>query len=131
MRKRLINLVIDACYRIDEKRGKLNHYEGETAPYCGHHYNGTDGVLYSAYYREGDGGERSDVLGFRFGRDTDDEYWWSFRYKFKIVKDLYISGEKEASSLAWTNISSEIDSFIKVNIKTKHMRFKYRLERNW
>lgn len=131
MRKRLINLVIDACYRIDEKCGKLNHYEGETAPYCGHHYSGTDGVLYSAYYREGDGGERADVLGFRFGRDTDDEYWWSFRYNFKIVKDLYISGEKEASSLAWTNISSEIDSFIKVNIKTKHMRFKHRLERNW
>ena len=131
MNKRLINLVIDACYRIDKKRGVLKHYEGETAPYCGHHYSGTDGVLYSSHYHEGDGGERADVLGFRFGRDTDDEYWWSFRYKFKIVKDLYIDGEKEASSLAWTNISSEIDSFIKLNIKTKNMRFKHRLKRNW
>ena len=131
MKKRLINLVIDACYRIDKKRGKLDHYEGETAPYCGHHYNGTDGVLYSSHYHEGDGGERADVLGFRFGRDTDDEYWWSFRYKFKIVKDLYIDRQQESSSLAWTNISSEIDSFIKLNIKTKNMRFKHRLKRNW
>jgi len=131
MRKRLINLVIDACYRIDEKRGVLKHYEGETAPYCGHHYSGTDGVLYSSHYHEGDGGERADVLGFRFGRDTDDEYWWRFRYKFKIVKDLYINGEKEATNLAWTNISTEIDSFIKLNVKTKHMRFKHRLKRKW
>jgi len=90
MKNRLINLVIDACYRIDEKRGKLNHYEGETASYCGHHYNGTDGVLYSSHYHEGDGGERADVLGFRFGRDTDDEYWWSFRYK--VVREVFNDG---------------------------------------
>jgi len=91
MNNRLINLVIDACYRIDEKRGKLNHYEGETAPYCGHHYNGTDGVLYSAHYHEGDGGECANVLGFRFGRDTDDEYWWEFRYK--LTRAIYLNGE--------------------------------------
>ena len=131
MKKRLINIIIDACYRIDEKRGVLKHYEGETAPYCGHHYSGIDGVLYGSHYHEGDGGERADVLGFRFGRDTDDEYWWRFRYKFKIVKDLYINGEKEATNLAWTNISTEIDSFIKLNVKTKHMRFKHKLKRKW
>ena len=90
MKNRLINLVIDACYRIDEKRGKLNHYEGETASYCGHHYNGTDGVLYSSHYHEGDGGERADVLGFRFGRDTEGEYWWSFRYK--VVREVFNDG---------------------------------------
>lgn len=131
MKKRLINLVIDACRYIDYKRGKLDHYEYETALYCGHHYSGTNGVLYNSSYHEGDGGETAEILGFRFCRSTEDEYWWSFRYKFKVVKDLYIDGEKEASSLAWTNISSEIDSFIKLNIKTKNMRFKHRLKRSW
>ena len=131
MRKRLINLVIDACYRIDEKRGVLKHYEGETAPYCGHHYSGTDGVLYSSHYHEGDGGERVDILGFRFGRDTDDEYWWSFRYKFKIVKDLYISGKREVSNSEWTNISSELNAFYHINIKTKRIRYKYKLKKKW
>ena len=90
MKNRLINLVIDACYRIDKKRGVLEHYEYETAPYCGHHYSGTKGVLYSSHYHEGDGGERADVLGFRFGRDTDDEYWWSFRYK--VVREVFNDG---------------------------------------
>lgn len=91
MKKRVINLVIDACYRIDKKRGVLEHYDYETAPYCGHHYNGTKGVLYNAEYHEGEGGESADILGFRFVRDTDDEYWWSFRYK--VVRDVYLDGE--------------------------------------
>lgn len=91
MKKRVINLVIDACYRIDKKRGVLKNYEYETAPYCGHHRSGTDGVLYSSSYAEGDGGESAHILGFRFTKSTDDEYWWSFRYK--VVRDVYLDGD--------------------------------------
>lgn len=131
MKKRLINLVIDACRYIDKKRGKLDHYEYETAPYCGHHYSGANGVLYKAYYHEGEGYEQARFLGFVFGIDTDDGCWWSWKFRYKIVKDLYISGIKECTDMNWTNISIELDSFIKINIKTKHMRFKYKLKKKW
>ena len=131
MKKRLINIIIDACRYIDYKRGHLHDYEYETAPYCGHHYSGTNGVLYKAYYHEGEGYEQARFLGFVFGIDTDDECWWRWVCRYKIVKDLYINGEKEATNLAWTNISSEIDSFIKLNVKTTHMRFKHRIKKKW
>ncbi len=91
MNKRLINLVIDACYRIDKKRGVLKNYEYETAPYCGHHYSGTKGVLYNSDYHEGDGGESADILGFRFTKSTDNEYYYNFKYK--VVRDVYLDGE--------------------------------------
>jgi len=91
MKKRVINLVIGACYRIDKSRGVLEHYEYEDAPYCGYHKSGTDGVLYSSSYAEGDGGESADILGFRFCASTDDEYWWSFKYK--VVRDVYLDGD--------------------------------------
>ena len=90
MKKTLIKLLIGACYRIDKKRGVLEHYEYETAPYCGHHRSGTDGVLYSSSYAEGDGGESAHILGFRFTKSTDDEYWWSFRYK--VVREVFNDG---------------------------------------
>ncbi len=131
MKKRLINIIIDACRYIDYKRGKLDHYEYETAPYCGHHYQGANGVLYKARYHEGEGYEQASFLGFVFGIDTDDECWWRWVFRYKIVKDLYINGEKECTNLAWTNISTEIDSFIKLNIKTKNMRFKHRIKKKW
>ncbi len=62
MKKRLIRLIVDACKYIDYKRKKLEYYEGETAPYCGHHYQGANGVLYKAYYREGEGYEEAKFL---------------------------------------------------------------------
>jgi len=131
MKKRLIRLIVDACKYIDDKRDKLDHYEYETAPYCGHHYQGTNGVVYNASYHEGEGYEEAKFLGFVFGIDTDGDCWWSWKFRYKIVKDLYIDGKKEASNLAWTNISSEIDSLIKLNIKTKNMRFKHRIKKKW
>ena len=90
MKKRVINLVIDACYRIDKRRGVLKNYEYETAPYCGHHRSGTDGVLYSSSYAESEGGELAKILGFRFCRSTDNEYWWGFRYK--VVREVFNDG---------------------------------------
>tara|TARA_R110000772_G_scaffold75229_1_gene163369 strand:+ start:98 stop:475 length:378 start_codon:yes stop_codon:yes gene_type:complete len=124
MKNRLINLVIDACYRIDKKRGVLEHYEYETAPYCGHHYNGTKGVLYSSHYHEGDGGERADVLGFRFGRDTDDEYWWSFRYK--VVREVFDDGLFIADS-NYTTFLNELKAVF--HYKKHGFSLRYRIKR--
>ena len=131
MKKTLINLIIDACRYIDYKRGKLDHYEYETVPYCGHHYKGTNGVLYKAYYHEGEGYEQVKFLGFTFAIDTDDECWWRWTCRYKIVKDLYADGNRECTNIAWTNISSELKTFIKINIKNKRIRYKYRLKKKW
>ena len=131
MKKRLIRLIIDACYRIDKKRGVLDHYEYETAPYCGHHYQGTNGVLYKEYYHEGEGYEEARFLGFVFGIDTDDDCWWRWVCRYKIVKDLYADGNRVCTNLAWTNISRELETFIAFNIKTRHkkVRFKYKIKK--
>ena len=131
MKKRLIRLIIDACEYIDYKRKELEYYEGETAPYCGYHYSGADGVLYKAYYREGEGYEEAKFLGFVFGIDTNDDCWWRWVCRYKIVKDLYVDGKKECTNLAWTNISSEINYFIKLNIKTKKVKYKYKIKKKW
>ena len=96
MKKRLFNFIIDACRSIDKKRGKLDHYEYETAPYCGHHYSGAKGVLYRAEYHEGEGCEYADILGFRFGRDTDDDYFSYFKYA--LIVRLYFEDETLCSS---------------------------------
>ena len=124
MKKRLINLVIDACYRIDKKRDVLEHYEYETAPYCGHHYSGTKGVLYNSDYHEGDGGESADVLGFRFGRSTEDEYWWNFRYK--VVREVFDDGLFIADS----NYTTFLNELKAVFHYRKHgFRLRYKIKR--
>ena len=124
MKNRLINLVIDACYRIDKKRGVLEHYEYETAPYCGHHYNGTKGVLYNSDYHEGDGGESADVLGFRFGRSTEDEYWWNFRYK--VVREVFDDGLFIADS-DYTTFLNELKAVF--HYKKHGFSLRYRIKR--
>ena len=133
MKKRLIRLIVDACKYIDYKRKKLEYYEGETAPYCGHHYSGADGVLYKAYYREGEGYEEARFLGFVFGIDTDDDCWWRWVCRYKIVKDLYADGNRVCTNLAWTNISRELELFIYFNIMTRHkkVRYKYKIKKKW
>lgn len=91
MKKIIINFIIGLCYRIDNRRGVLEHYDYEEHPYCGYHKSGTKGVLYSSDYHEGDGGECADIFGFRFCSSTEDEYWWSFRYK--LTRAIYLNGE--------------------------------------
>ena len=59
---RLINAYLGrAIYKlflwIDTKLEYYDGYEGESAPYCGHHYNGHDGKFTQGRYAEGDGGE--------------------------------------------------------------------------
>ena len=91
MKKIIINFIIGLCYRIDNRRGVLEHYDYETSPYCGHHYSGTKGVLYNSDYHEGEGVESADILGFRFCSSTDDDLWWSFKYK--VVREVYLDGK--------------------------------------
>ncbi len=77
------------------------------------------------------GYEEARFLGFVFGIDTDDECWWRWVCRYKIVKDLYADGNRVWTNLGWTNISSELKIFIKFNIKERHkkVRFKYKIKK--
>jgi hypothetical protein len=55
----MLRAIYNFFYRLDKKRdfNDTMHYEYETAPYCGHHYNGHKGKWTHSSYHEGDGGE--------------------------------------------------------------------------
>lgn len=64
-------------YWIDTKRNKISHYSYETAPYCGHYYNGHNGWLTSSHYHEGMGGEIGQIGWFKFMSDSEAPSEWS------------------------------------------------------
>ena len=132
MKKRLFNFIIDACYRIDEKRGNLDHYEYETAPYCGHHYSGANGVLYRADYHEGDGGECGRLFGFSFHRTTDNEYFCNFNYALGVKIYVKWDGSQICDYRIHFNFSKRnlkvLRKLIK-DIKSPHFTYKLKLEK--
>lgn len=54
---------------------KGESYEGETAPYCGHHYSGFENKYITSSYHEGDGGGETkfSILGYKLYQDNIDE----------------------------------------------------------
>lgn len=85
--------MINLAYFIDKKLSKLNKYDYETAPYCGYHYNGVEGYFYNSSYHEGEGGESARFLGFEFHRSTDNDYWWGYKSKIKLVLMTFIKNK--------------------------------------
>lgn len=60
-------------YRIDVKFGWAKHYSYETAPFCGHHFNGHKGKLTSSQYHEGMGAaETRSLFGFSIINHSDE-----------------------------------------------------------
>lgn len=61
--KAIINFLAKSIYLflvwLDRKIGKYEGFRGETAPYCGHGYNGHTGYFTQSSFHEGDGGGES------------------------------------------------------------------------
>lgn len=59
----LMHIIWETLRNLDKGKG----YEGETAPYCGHHYSGFDNKYISTSYHEGDGGgaTKFSVFGYK------------------------------------------------------------------
>jgi len=123
MKRLIVRSVINLCYKVDSKLGKIESYDYETAPYCGHHYSGHNGWLTSGSYHEGDGGESASLLGFKFCSSTDNEYWWHFRYK--VVRRIFLNGE----FIAQHNI--KFGFFREMKYILKHYKLGFRLKYGW
>ena len=103
----IIQKIINLGYKLDNMRGKLSTYDYETAPYCGHHHNGTKGSLYNAGYYEGEGSERVKFLGFTFKSSTyeDNNSWsWKFPYDLELNFRLLCNFSKDKKNPKWVNL---------------------------
>lgn len=65
MKQAILRFIYEYLANLDHKAGRK--YEGETAPYCGHHYSGMDGKYVSEHFHEGDGGGQTKVTLFGYG----------------------------------------------------------------
>lgn len=54
--KHLAKLIYNLFYWIDVKFNLIEEYDYETAPYCGHHFNGHKGKFTHSDFHEGMGG---------------------------------------------------------------------------
>ena len=77
-----IRHIIHLAYKIDQFRGKIEHYDYESAPYCGHHYSGAEGNLYKASYSEMGGAEIVRFWGFEFENHDGEGYSWGYKSPF-------------------------------------------------
>ena len=75
---RICGVIYDLCYWIDQKRGKIDPYSYETAPYCGHHYSGHKGWLTWSDYHESEGDCSAKFLGIVFCITTWSECYIGF-----------------------------------------------------
>jgi len=101
---------------LDKKTGSYNDYQGEDAPYCGHAYSGHSGRFTSGSYREGDGGEYTEICKWLFlagyenieFSSTDIRcYFINFfpiRYQVKrFFKSITFGMNKESFSISYSN----------------------------
>ena len=63
-------------YYLDAKLGYLKEYDYETAPYCGHHYNGHRGKFTASGYHEGDGEKYCLFLSWVIVKNTEEKSWY-------------------------------------------------------
>ena len=60
---------------IDIKMRNYSKYSYETAPYCGHHFDGHYGLLTSSRYHEGMGGCDGYLAGVNVQKNSEEELW--------------------------------------------------------
>jgi hypothetical protein len=69
---------------LDRKTGNYEGYSGETAPYCGHAYDGHKGYFTQSHFHESDGGGETKgcfdryILGVWYSNVDGQEYGFSF-----------------------------------------------------
>jgi hypothetical protein len=85
----LAKFIYSLLYFIDSKLQKLSDYSYETAPYCGHHYNGHKGYFSQSSYHEGMGGCSASFLCFWVYKNTEEADWDMGIYKPKLKSIVY------------------------------------------
>lgn len=73
MTNKILCSIYNLCFYIDNKLGYIESYDYETAPYCGHHYDGHKGKLTASDYHEGDGEKYCIFLFWVVAKCTEDK----------------------------------------------------------
>lgn len=92
--KHLAKLVYRFFYFLDVKFNLIEEYDYETAPYCGHHYNGHRGKFTASSYHEGDGYcEVKFGILFKIVGSNYDGYQWEWNMPcLKVTSYFFILG---------------------------------------
>jgi len=76
MKNKILGSIYSLCYYADNKLGYIKSYDYETAPYCGHHYDGHKGKFTASDYHEGDGEKYCIFLFWVIAQSTEDKNWY-------------------------------------------------------
>jgi hypothetical protein len=76
MKNKILKSIYNLAYYLDDKLGYLNTYRGESAPYCGHSYNGHNGKFTGSAYNEGDGVKWAIVFSWVIAEHTEERDWY-------------------------------------------------------
>jgi len=81
MQNYLLRTIYNLFYYLDNRLGYIKSYDYETAPYCGHHYNGHRGKFTASGYHEGDGEKYCIFLFWVIAKHTEYKDWYMFTKK--------------------------------------------------
>ena len=76
MKNKILRLIYNLAYYLDDKLDYIKTYDYETAPYCGHHYDGHKGKFTASDYHEGDGEKYCIFLFWVIAQSTEDKNWY-------------------------------------------------------
>ena len=76
MKNKILQSIYNLAYYLDDKLDYIKTYDYETAPYCGHHYNGHRGKFTASGYHEGDGECYCKFLFWVIAKHTEDKTWY-------------------------------------------------------
>ena len=81
MKNYLLRSLYNLFYYLDNRLDYIKNYDYETAPYCGHHYDGHKGRFTASDYHEGDGEKYCIFLFWVIAKHTEEKNWYMFTKK--------------------------------------------------
>lgn len=110
------------CYSFDKAHGRIEEYEYETAPYCGHHHSGHNGYFTSSHYHEGDGGMVANIPVWKWftlvsSYNNVDRIWqlfWKRNFKLWKVEKLFLAKVRGGKTKVLINDSKNIVGIIRL-----------------
>ena len=76
MKNKILQSIYNLFYYLDNRLDYIKSYDYETAPYCGHHYNGHKGKFTASGYHEGDGECYCKFLFWIIAKHTEENTWY-------------------------------------------------------
>lgn len=76
MKNKILQSIYNLFYYLDNRLDYIKSYDYETAPYCGHHYDGHKGRFTASDYHEGDGEKYCIFLFWVIAKHTEETAWY-------------------------------------------------------